>query len=80
MTTELTMPMLGEVMEEGLVRTWRKREGERVAQGEIVLEIENGKAVMEIEAPVAGTVIKILVPEGATVPIHTLLAIIDQQR
>ena len=76
MTTELTMPMLGEVMEEGLVLSWRKKEGESVAKGEIILEIETGKAVFEIEAPVSGTVEKILVREGATVPVNTPLAVI----
>jgi len=77
MSTELTMPMLGEVMEEGVVRSWKKQEGEAVEKGEIILEIETDKAVMEVESPVSGVVKKILVPEGETVPVNTPLAVIE---
>jgi len=77
MSTELTMPMLGEVMEEGVVLSWRKQEGEAVEKGEIILEIETDKAVAEVESPVSGVVQKILVPEGETVPVNTPLAVIE---
>ena len=77
MSTELTMPMLGEVMEEGLVLSWKKQEGEAVEKGEIILEIETDKAVAEVESPVSGVVKKILVPEGETVLVNTPLAVIE---
>ena len=77
MSTELTMPMLGEVMEEGVVLSWKKQEGEAVEKGEIILEIETDKAVAEVESPVSGVVRKILVPEGETVPVNTPLAVIE---
>lgn len=77
MTTEFTMPMLGEVMEEGVVVSWKRKEGDLVAKGEIILEIETGKAAMEIEAPASGRVAKILVREGTTVPVNTVLALIE---
>lgn len=77
MSTELTMPMLGEVMEEGVVLSWRKQEGEAVEKGEIILEIETDKAVAEVESPASGVVKKILVPEGETVPVNTPLAVIE---
>ena len=77
MSTELTMPMLGEVMEEGVVLSWKKQEGEAVEKGEIILEIETDKAVAEVESPVSGVVQKILVPEGETVPVNTPLAVIE---
>ena len=77
MSTELTMPMLGEVMEEGLVTTWKVEEGQTVKRGQIVLEIETDKAVFEIDSPVSGVVTKILVPEGETVSINTPLAVIE---
>ncbi len=77
MAIELTMPMLGEVMEEGLVLSWRKREGEAVEKGEIILEIETDKAVAEVESPVSGMIKKILVREGETVPVNTPLAVIE---
>jgi len=77
MSTELTMPMLGEVMEEGVVLSWKKQEGEAVEKGEIILEIETDKAVAEVESPAAGILKKILVPEGETVPVNTPLAVIE---
>jgi len=77
MSTELTMPMLGEVMEEGVVLSWKKQEGEAVEKGEIILEIETDKAVAEVESPVSGVLRKILVPEGETVPVNTPLAVIE---
>jgi len=76
MSTELTMPMLGEVMEEGVVLAWKKQEGEAVDKGEIILEIETDKAIAEVESPASGVVKQILVPEGETVPINTPLAVI----
>lgn len=76
MSTELTMPMLGEVMEEGTVVRWRKQEGDGVEKGEVILEVETDKAVSEVECPVSGRLEKILVPEGATVPVNTPLAIL----
>ena len=77
MPTELTMPMFGEVMEEGVVLSWKKQEGEAVEKGEIILEIETDKAAMEVESPASGVVKKILVPEGETVPVNTPLAVIE---
>jgi len=77
MATELTMPMLGEVMEEGLVSSWKVAAGDTVEEGQIVLEIETDKAMAEVEAPASGTLTKILVQEGETVPINTPLAVIE---
>ena len=76
MATELTMPMLGEIMEEGMVLSWKKQEGETVTQGEVILEIQTDKAVSEVECPVSGKLVKILVNEGETVPVNTPLATI----
>jgi pyruvate/2-oxoglutarate dehydrogenase complex dihydrolipoamide acyltransferase (E2) component len=76
-STELTMPMLGEVMEEGTVQTWNMKEGDTVEKGQMVLVIETDKSVFDIEAPASGTVTKILVQEGETVPINTPLAVIE---
>jgi pyruvate dehydrogenase E2 component (dihydrolipoamide acetyltransferase) len=77
MATELTMPKLGEVMESGTVLSWKKAEGQAVAKGEVILEIEADKGAMDVESPVTGVVRTILVPEGTTVPVNTPLAIID---
>ena len=77
MATELTMPMLGEVMEEGLVSSWKVTEGQTVEEGQIVLEIETDEAMAEVESPASGTLTKILVQEGETVTINTPLAMIE---
>ena len=77
MATEFTMPMLGEVMEEGRIVAWLKKEGDTVEQGEVIMEVETDKATMEVESTESGVVKKILVPEGETVPVNTPLALID---
>ena len=77
MATEFLMPMLGEVMEEGVVVDWKKKEGDQVEKGEILLEVETDKAVMEVESDATGTLTKILVPAGETVPVKTPLALIE---
>lgn len=64
-------------MEEGVVTSWKVKEGQTVKKGQIVLEIETDKAVFEIDSPASGVVTKVLVPEGETVPINTLLAVIE---
>lgn len=77
MTTEFTMPMLGEVMEEGRIVAWLKKEGDPVEEGEIVMEVETEKATFEIESPASGVLKEILVPEGKMAAVNTLLALIE---
>jgi len=74
---EIKMPRLSDTMEEGAINTWRKQPGDAVAAGDILVEIETDKAVMEYEAYQAGTLAKVLVPEGQTVDIGTPIALID---
>lgn len=77
MTTEFKMPMLGEVMEEGRIVAWLKEEGDSVERGENLLEVETDKAIMEVESTATGVLKKILAPEGETVPVNGLLAVIE---
>ncbi len=77
MTTEFTMPMLGEVMEEGRIVVWLKKKGDTVEQGEIVMEVETEKATFEIESPASGVLKEILVPEGEMAAVNTPLALIE---
>jgi len=77
MAIEFTMPMLGEVMEEGRIVAWRKQAGDALTKGEILLEVETDKAVIEVESPATGVLVKILVVEDETVPVNTPLALID---
>jgi pyruvate dehydrogenase E2 component (dihydrolipoamide acetyltransferase) len=64
MPIELKMPALSPTMEEGTLAKWLVKEGDEVASGDILAEIETDKATMEFEAVDEGKVAKILVPEG----------------
>ena len=77
MSTVLNFPKSGMGIDEGTVIRWLKREGDPVALGEIVVEIETAKATQDVEAPVAGVLTKILVAEGETVPVNTDLGLIE---
>lgn len=76
MPTEIKMPQQSDTMTEGTVVAWRKKEGDKVKQGEIVAEIETDKAVMEMEAFEAGTLAAVLVAEGQKVPVGAAIAIL----
>ncbi|HEY8490459.1 MAG TPA: dihydrolipoamide acetyltransferase family protein [Dehalococcoidia bacterium] len=68
------MPQMGFDMKEGKVVSWRKREGDQVQEGEIIADIETDKAVVEMEAFASGVLGRIVVPEGETVPVGTVIA------
>src|SRR5919198_4345742 len=76
MSTPLTMPQLGITMTEGKITRWLKREGEPVGAGEPVCEIETDKISTAVEAPAAGTLGRILVPEGASAVVSAPLALV----
>ena len=63
----VTMPQLGEGVEEGTVGKWLKKEGDHVAVGEPLVEIVTDKVNAEVPSPFEGTLSKILVAEGQTV-------------
>lgn len=73
---ELTMPKTGHIEDEATVHRWLKAEGDVLEKGDAVLEVETEKAVLEVEAFVAGTLLRILVAEGETVAVGTALAIV----
>src|SRR6478609_905302 len=76
MSTKVVMEALSPTMEEGRVVEWKKQEGEAVAVGDVLAEVETDKAVMELVARAAGTMLKHVVPAGATVPVSELVAVI----
>jgi len=76
MPREIKMPKLSDTMEEGTLNVWRKREGDRIERGDVLLEVETDKADMEYEAYVSGTLVKILVREGETVSVGTPIAVV----
>jgi len=71
------MPRLSDTMEEGAISTWHKKPGDAVAVGDVLVEIETDKAVMEYEAYQAGTLAEILVPEGQNADIGAPIALLD---
>lgn len=71
---EFTMPKFGEVMENGKIVAWKKSVGEIIEKGEAIVEIETDKATLDVESPVDGLLVEILVSEGSTEPINTVLA------
>jgi pyruvate dehydrogenase E2 component (dihydrolipoamide acetyltransferase) len=75
--TKVILPKLGLTMDEGRVIAWHKKEGERVAKGEILFEVETDKANMEIESPAPGYVRRILLPADRTAPVATVIALLS---
>lgn len=76
---EILMPRLSDTMEVGTLARWLKHEGDQIHKGDAVAEIETDKAVMELEAFDEGPLTRLLVPEGATVPIGAPVAVIGEQ-
>jgi pyruvate dehydrogenase E2 component (dihydrolipoamide acetyltransferase) len=76
MASQIVMPKMSETMEEGVVVKWLKSEGDRVASGDALAEIETDKAILELEATTAGVLRKILAQEDSKVPVGQLLAVI----
>ena len=76
MATTVHMEALSPTMEEGRLVKWTKQEGDTVKTGETLAEVETDKAVMELVARADGSLVKILVPEGKTVPVGAAVAYI----
>jgi pyruvate dehydrogenase E2 component (dihydrolipoamide acetyltransferase) len=76
MSDVIKMPKLGFDMAEGTLVRWLKKEGEPVARGEIVAEIETDKATVEVESGYNGTICRLLVREGTTLPVGEPIAIL----
>ena len=77
MPTDVIMPQMGESIFEGTITKWLKKPGERVERDEPLFEISTDKVDAEIPAPAAGVLKEIKIAEGQTVPIQTVVAVID---
>jgi pyruvate/2-oxoglutarate dehydrogenase complex dihydrolipoamide acyltransferase (E2) component len=77
MVTKVNFPKSGMGIDEGTVVRWLKTVGDKVEQGEILVEVETAKAIQEVQSPASGTLAEILVAEGDSVAINTSLAVID---
>jgi pyruvate dehydrogenase E2 component (dihydrolipoamide acetyltransferase) len=74
--TEVLMPQMGESITEGTITKWLKKVGDTVQRDEPIFEISTDKVDAEIPSPVAGVLSEIKVPEGSTVTINTIVAVI----
>jgi pyruvate dehydrogenase E2 component (dihydrolipoamide acetyltransferase) len=73
---EVTMPKMGDAMEEGTLVEWIKKEGDSVREGEPIANIQTDKATVEMESPGTGTLAGLLIQEGDTVPVGQPIALI----
>ncbi|HEX7077253.1 MAG TPA: 2-oxoglutarate dehydrogenase complex dihydrolipoyllysine-residue succinyltransferase [Candidatus Eisenbacteria bacterium] len=78
MAVELRVPEVGESITEVQIGAWLKSEGERVERDEAVVEIESDKATLELPAPVAGTIEKVLAKQGTVVKVGDLIATLTE--
>ena len=79
MAVEVIMPKAGIDMTEGQIVKWNKKEGEKVEEGEILLEIMTDKTSMELEAEASGYLIKVLKQDGETVPVTEVIGYIGAE-
>src|ERR1022692_2485129 len=77
MPTDVIMPQMGESIFEGTITKWLKKAGDKVERDEPLFEISTDKVDAEIPSPAAGVLTEINVAEGQTVPILTVVAVID---
>lgn len=78
MATQFFMPQLGLTMTEGTVTKWFKAVNDSVSVGELLVEVSTDKITNQIEANASGVVLDIVVPEGSTVPVKSVLAVIGE--
>jgi len=78
MATRIDMPQLGLTMEKGTILQWLKAEGETVDKGQPVVLIQTEKVEYEVEAPAAGTLLKVIAAEGTELPVGGLMGIVGQ--
>lgn len=77
MQVEVVMPKMGESIQEGKILRWLKKPGDKIEKDETILEISTDKVDSEIPSPSAGILTKIVVPEGDTVDVGTVIAMIE---
>ena len=78
MPTDVIMPQMGESIFEGTITRWLKKPGDAVQKDEPLFEISTDKVDAEIPSPVAGILREIKVPEGATVQVNTVVAVLAE--
>lgn len=79
MTVKIIIPKGGMGIDESTIGRWLKTEGDPVTEGEVIVELESAKAVVEVPAPVSGVLTKILLKEGETAAVYTPIAEIEER-
>jgi pyruvate/2-oxoglutarate dehydrogenase complex dihydrolipoamide acyltransferase (E2) component len=78
MAAKVIMPQAGQDLETGVVKQWLKAEGDPVAKGEPIVQIETEKINLDVEAPATGVLLRILVPDDTETAIFSTIAIIGE--
>src|SRR5437763_13807927 len=78
MASIITMPKLSPTMEEGTLAKWTKKEGDKIAPGDVIAEVETDKANMEFPLEDEGVLLKLLVKEGDTVKLGEPVAVLGE--
>jgi pyruvate dehydrogenase E2 component (dihydrolipoamide acetyltransferase) len=78
MAVKVIMPQAGQDLETGLVKQWLKAEGDADAKGEPIVQIETEKVSLDVEAPAAGVLLRIVVPDATETAIFSTIGIIGQ--
>lgn len=78
MAVKVIMPQAGQDLETGVVKHWYKAEGDTVAKGEPIVQIETEKVNLDVEAPATGVLLRVLVPDETETAIFSTLAVIGQ--
>ncbi len=79
MAEVIRMPKMSDTMTEGVIQSWLKKVGDDIKPGDILAEVETDKATMELENYVKGTLLHIGIPDGGTVPVDAVIAIVGQK-
>ncbi|MGQ9660886.1 MAG: biotin/lipoyl-containing protein, partial [Kiritimatiellia bacterium] len=79
MADAVIMPKFGQTVEEVTIVRWHKREGDEVRKGDVLFEVETEKAVLEAPSFYDGSLLKILVREGMSVPVSSVVAYIGKK-
>jgi pyruvate dehydrogenase E2 component (dihydrolipoamide acetyltransferase) len=75
----IRMPKMSDTMEEGVIASWLKKEGDKISSGDLLAEVETDKATMELEAYEDGILLHVAVPDGGSVPVDGVIAIIGEE-
>jgi pyruvate/2-oxoglutarate dehydrogenase complex dihydrolipoamide acyltransferase (E2) component len=79
MPYEMALPKFAHAMTEGEIAEWHKKQGDRVKEGEILFDLITEKVTVPVESPVSGTLMEIKVGQNETVPVGTIVALIETE-